>query len=925
MRHLLYTVFIMLLLTGPAAGQGSRTLMIYQDDFISGWDSWSWYTQLRSDSSRAFSGTRALDVTFTQPWAGFYLRAPFAVAAGYDTLTFKIFGLQDASSQIEVELRDDRDGTRDIATITVQPNTWQSFTFPLGAMGQQGRIAGIVWSDVSGRASNRFLLDEVQFTGPVEAVRPRVGQPVSENRIAVLSRGVNLPYWFLFYTNSLSASLDRYTSADFAELKRVGVRHIRLPLQLAQLWDVNAPGLLSSANMQIVDQAIRRITEQGLGVIVDVHYLPDGASTINNTYQLELDAAFRERFFTFWRSLAAHLSATTNPELVFLEPLNEPVFPNNRLAWEAIQEQLIAAIRAAAPLHTILATSSEWSSRVYLAAMQPLPDANIVYNFHFYDPFVFTHQSASWIGWEALKRVSGLPYPASPTRIQALLNQTSDAEVRQILNEYAASGWDATTVDTEIREIANWARTHNVPITVNEFGAFWRGTSAADRQAWLRDVRTAFERYGIGWTIWGEVPDFGVVGKNSTGQLVFDSAGAEALGFNLQAPQLTPTPPTQVPSLIPTVVIPPTPTLTPTVTTAIPEPAADGLRFAFSPQVVDMQPGTAAAIDLRLEGVEAVTGGIDAVEVVCAFAQSQHFRLDAASRGDLFSAEAVEITTGLGQPYQLLYAIAEPGSAPAVVRSGAILRLSVSGLDHGDDRLHCEGEVIDAAGVSRIPVSANISLTLRMATPTDVPVVPTLPPPTAEMPTPTQAPVPTLPPPTPTPIPTLPPPTPTPIPTLPPPTATASPVPVSLSISGTVRRSHSGAAGITVMVYNAAGAEMARAETDSSGAFTLPNLAPGSYVITARALSHLSARAQVTLNSASVTLTPVTLPAGDIVSGSSEMIDELDVVQIAQNYGQTGQGLAADLDGNGRVGLRDLLIVARSLRLAGPIDWRPLQ
>ena len=45
--------------------------------------------------------------------------------------------------------------------------------------------------------------------------------------------------------------------------------------------------------------------------------------------------------------------------------------------------------------------------------LEPLPDTNVIYVFHFYEPHIFTHQGATW-GAYYWRWVKGLHYPSSP-------------------------------------------------------------------------------------------------------------------------------------------------------------------------------------------------------------------------------------------------------------------------------------------------------------------------------------------------------------------------------------------------------------------------------------------------------------------------------------------------------------------------------
>jgi hypothetical protein len=80
--------------------------------------------------------------------------------------------------------------------------------------------------------------------------------------------------------------------------------------------------------------------------------------------------------------------------------------------------------------------------------------------------------------------------------------------------QYGFEGWSRERLNTEIAVAADWAKRHNVPLICNEFGVYRSYSEPQHRAAWIRDVRTAFERNGIGWTMWDYRGGFGVVSKD---------------------------------------------------------------------------------------------------------------------------------------------------------------------------------------------------------------------------------------------------------------------------------------------------------------------------------------------------------------------------------------------------------------------------
>ena len=202
-----------------------------------------------------------------------------------------------------------------------------------------------------------------------------------------------------------------------------------------------------------MDSALDVILAQNLAVIVDIHP--------SDEFKIRLNKEDRhvEAFAQFWTSLAKHLS-TRDPERVFLEVINEPMV-EDPYRWYGIQAKLIAAIRVGAPEHTIIASGHRWSGLYELLSLQAYADPNIIYNFHFYEPFTFTHQGATWAG-NNLPYFQKVPYPATHDGVMQILDTVKDEPARYVLQQYGESGWNAERIDREIGNAAAWAAKRHV-------------------------------------------------------------------------------------------------------------------------------------------------------------------------------------------------------------------------------------------------------------------------------------------------------------------------------------------------------------------------------------------------------------------------------------------------------------------------------
>ncbi len=345
---------------------------------------------------------------------------------------------------------------------------------------------------------------------------------VPASRVARLRRGINLSHWFAQSNDYSKAHLDSHTTAeDIALIRKIGFDHVRLTLEPAPLLNADDPSRLKADYLNYLDHALDMILAQGLAVIVDIHPSDEFKKNLNsNDSQIEA-------FGKFWRALAQHLS-TRDPERVFLEVINEPMVEDG-YRWLGMQGKLISAIRAGAPQHTIIASGHRWSGLAELLFMQPYADRNIIYNFHFYEPFAFTHQGATWAGPNP-SFYKNIPYPSSPDSISKILDTIQNQSARDNLVRYGEDRWDAARIDREISSAAAWAARNHVPLTCNEFGAYRKVAPPADRALWIRDMRTALERYGIGWTMWDYAGGFAVVNKQN-GRATPDWEIVKALGL----------------------------------------------------------------------------------------------------------------------------------------------------------------------------------------------------------------------------------------------------------------------------------------------------------------------------------------------------------------------------------------------------------
>jgi aryl-phospho-beta-D-glucosidase BglC (GH1 family) len=341
-----------------------------------------------------------------------------------------------------------------------------------------------------------------------------------------LQHGINTSLWFAQSPGDYSVQRLRSftTSDDIALIHQLGFDHIRLSIDAEPLlpWLRNPDE--PTPFVAELDRVVKTMLDQQLAVIIDIH--PE------SSYKAQLlhGADGVEHFAALWRALAKHF-ASTDPKLVFFEIMNEPE-QDDPYRWQGIESFVAEQIRQAAPKHTIIAAGAHWSGLGDLLALEPIALPNMIYTFHDYEPFPFTHQGATWTSTQVLP-LRSVPYPSTPEAVQPNVNQEPTLAGQFWVEQYGLDRWDAQRIDATLAFAEKWSQLHHAPVYCGEFGVLRDYVDPAIRAQWIHDMRVAFEKHKIGWAMWDYQENFGVVSKKD-GKAVPDPAIVKALGLNRQ-------------------------------------------------------------------------------------------------------------------------------------------------------------------------------------------------------------------------------------------------------------------------------------------------------------------------------------------------------------------------------------------------------
>lgn len=314
---------------------------------------------------------------------------------------------------------------------------------------------------------------------------------VPQGLLAKLGNGVNVTRWFCYQERYDNAEHNRsyLGEDDFAVFRKIHATFARLCLSPEAVYRDGAP---NAPVMPYVDGAIERFKKHGMATLFDLH----------DNGQLKLDEPGHNNsgFVRFWEGVARRYKGRYYGDVVF-ELLNEPVFKENPQVWFDLQERTVRAIRAIDPRRTIMVSSNSWSGVDNVKLLKPLPEKNLVYTFHCYDPFLFTHQGASWAG-DYVKNVKSIPFPSSPEAISKILDDNPEpnrASIRDYGNQRVGKAYLAGRMKT----VMDWAHAHRLPMVLGEFGAYPPVSPPDSRARWFEAMREVQDQYRVPRAIWG--------------------------------------------------------------------------------------------------------------------------------------------------------------------------------------------------------------------------------------------------------------------------------------------------------------------------------------------------------------------------------------------------------------------------------------
>jgi len=326
---------------------------------------------------------------------------------------------------------------------------------------------------------------------------------------AGFKKGINLGGWISQFDKYDKVHFDTFiTEEDIARIADMGFDHVRVPVDYNVLQDED--GNLIDSGFDYLLNCRQWCENHGLNMLIDLHecygYSFDPLKKGMDRRKFFYDAALQERFMNLWREIATRFAAYEKQ--VAFEPFNEVVLEDVSDAWNELLGRYIHMMREIVPHAYIIVGGVHYNNVLSVPLLNVPVDEHIVYNFHCYEPMVFTHQGAYWV--EGMPLDFRISYPKTLKEYRdagdALSADLAGAVYKEGIGEIGETFFD----DIFAPAIAK-AKADGVCLYCGEYGVIDRAADE-DRQRWIADIDKAFDRYGIGHALWNyKEKDFGYV------------------------------------------------------------------------------------------------------------------------------------------------------------------------------------------------------------------------------------------------------------------------------------------------------------------------------------------------------------------------------------------------------------------------------
>jgi aryl-phospho-beta-D-glucosidase BglC (GH1 family) len=312
--------------------------------------------------------------------------------------------------------------------------------------------------------------------------------------------GVNFGCWISQYSE-LDYDLFRKmtTRDDVRRIRDWGFDHIRLPFDYPILLDDGDLYNFKSEGIAFLDDMVEWCRDAGVSLMLDLHYAPGYRFQDKGRNKLFESDEYKNVFIALWVQMAKRYKDVG--EMLAFDLLNEVAENEYFDPWVLLAQETIRAIREISPKRGVIYGGAFYNSVHGLAQLPVMDDDYVTYNFHYYEPILFTHQFANWCDIAMAYRHEK-KYPADYQDFGKFhADHPNKPEYESFVQRYGGMRCDREAVERDLALADAFQRKTGRATYCGEYGVYEKAPYES-KLNWMRDVTEIFNRYHIGRALW---------------------------------------------------------------------------------------------------------------------------------------------------------------------------------------------------------------------------------------------------------------------------------------------------------------------------------------------------------------------------------------------------------------------------------------
>lgn len=257
-----------------------------------------------------------------------------------------------------------------------------------------------------------------------------------------------------------------------------GFRTVRLPVRWSNHASAQFPYTIDPAFLARVTSLVDQLLASGFHVVLNMHHYRQLDGDTPEVGEFLVDPAIlEERFVAIWSQIGHHLG--TRSDRLLFELYNEPHGRLTPAKWNSLADTTLKQVRISNKERVVIIGPASSGSPYALGTLTMPLDPYQMATVHFYEPFNFTHQGATWVT------------PVQPTGVTC------------------CSPEQASAIFNGIHHAKYWSDATGYPVLLGEFGAY-SAADMASRVNYTQLVRRTAVQANMPWAYWEFGGIFGV-------------------------------------------------------------------------------------------------------------------------------------------------------------------------------------------------------------------------------------------------------------------------------------------------------------------------------------------------------------------------------------------------------------------------------